>query len=66
MVVLMVGFGYAKPVPTDPRNFQVLPVSDLYGCRLPGPCMNLLLALSTWNLYLLLRALKRLGKRSVR
>ena len=47
-------FGYAKPVPTDPRNFKSR-VSDLYVAA-AGPCMNLLLAFVTWNVFLLLQA----------
>ena len=54
LMVVLVGFGYAKPVPTDPRNFRS-PTSDLWVAA-AGPFMNFLLALSTWNLYLALRA----------
>ncbi len=54
LMVVLVGFGYAKPVPTDPRNFKSR-VSDLYVAA-AGPLMNLLLAFVTWNVYLLLRA----------
>lgn len=53
LMVVLVGFGYAKPVPTDPRNFRSR-VSDLYVAA-AGPFMNLLLAFTTWNVYLLLR-----------
>ncbi len=52
LMVVLVGFGYAKPVPTDPRNFKS-PVSDLLVAA-AGPFMNLLLAVITWNFYLLL------------
>ncbi len=51
LMVVLVGIGYAKPVPTDPRNFKS-PVSDLY-IAAAGPMMNLLLALVSWNLFLL-------------
>ena len=53
-MVVLVGFGYAKPVPTDPRNFKYK-TSDLWVAA-AGPLMNLLLAAATWNLYLWLRA----------
>ena len=50
MMVLLIGIGYAKPVPTDPRKFNtrwgVLMVAAA------GPAMNLLLAVVTINLYL--------------
>ena len=48
-MVAMLGIGYAKPVPTDPRNYR-RPTADLW-VALAGPGMNLLLALVTWNLY---------------
>ena len=54
LMVVLVGFGYAKPVPTDPRNFKYK-TSDLWVAA-AGPLMNLLLAAATWNLYLWLRA----------
>ncbi len=54
LMVVLVGFGYAKPVPTDPRNFRSA-TSDLWVAA-AGPAMNLLLALCTWNFYLALRA----------
>ena len=54
LMVVLIGFGYAKPVPTDPRNFKS-PTSDLWVAA-AGPFMNFLLALVTWNFYLLLRA----------
>jgi Zn-dependent protease len=53
LMVVLIGIGYAKPVPTDPRNFKS-PVSDLWVAA-AGPFMNLVLALVTWNVYLLLR-----------
>ena len=54
LMVVLVGFGYAKPVPTNPRNFRSA-TSDLWVAA-AGPFMNFLLALVTWNFYLLLRA----------
>jgi len=54
LMVVLVGFGYAKPVPTDPRNFKSS-VSDLYVAA-AGPLMNLLVAFVSWNVYLLLRS----------
>ncbi len=51
LMVVLIGFGYAKPVPTDPRNFKSV-FSDLW-VSAAGPFMNLLLALVTWNAFLL-------------
>ena len=53
LMVIMVGFGYAKPVPTDPRNFRSRR-AELWVAA-AGPGMNLLLALVAWNVFLLLR-----------
>ena len=50
-MVIFVGFGYAKPVPTDPRCFTSR-YADLL-VALAGPAMNLLLAIITINLYVL-------------
>jgi len=51
MMVVLVGFGYAKPVPTNPANFSshwaTLWVSAA------GPGMNLLVAIITINFYIL-------------
>ena len=52
MLVMAVGFGYAKPVPTDPRNFRSRS-ADLWVAA-AGPGMNLLLAMLAWNLFALL------------
>lgn len=49
LLVLIIGIGYAKPVPTDPRNFNTR-----WGVLLvaaAGPAMNLLLAIVAINLY---------------
>ena len=48
MMVVFVGFGYAKPVPTDPRNFTSRYADMLVAAA--GPAMNLLLAVITVNL----------------
>jgi len=51
LMVLLIGIGYAKPVPPDPRKFNTR-----WGILLvaaAGPGMNLLLAVVTVNLYLL-------------
>jgi len=51
LMVLLIGIGYARPVPTDPRKFNTR-----WGILLvaaAGPGMNLLLAVVTINLYLL-------------
>ncbi|MFT7654728.1 MAG: Zn-dependent protease [Limisphaerales bacterium] len=52
LMVVLVGFGYAKPVPTDPRNFKSF-FSDLW-VSAAGPFMNLILAFVSWNTYLIL------------
>lgn len=49
-MVAIVGFGYAKPVPTDPRNYS-RPSADLW-IAAAGPFMNFLLAVISWNAYL--------------
>ena len=52
-MVVLVGFGYAKPVPTDPRNFRSKR-ADLWVAA-AGPGMNLVLAAAAWNGFLLMR-----------
>lgn len=52
LMVMLVGFGYARPVPTDSRNYRV-EHADLW-VSAAGPLMNLLLAIVTWNFYLLM------------
>ena len=47
LMVVLVGFGFAKPVPTNPANFSS-PRADLWVAA-AGPVMNLLLALVCWN-----------------
>jgi len=53
LMVVIVGFGYAKPVPTNPNNFRSR-WADLW-VSAAGPGMNLLLAIVTINTYILLR-----------
>ena len=50
LMVVLVGFGYAKPVPTDPRYFRSK-WADLW-IAAAGPGMNLILAALAWNFYL--------------
>ncbi len=52
LMVVFVGFGYAKPVPTDPRRFTSRYADLLVAAA--GPAMNLLLAIISINAYLLL------------
>lgn len=49
LMVILVGFGYAKPVPTNPRNFNSKWAMPLIAAA--GPAMNLLLAFITINIY---------------
>ena len=49
LMVVLVGFGYAKPVPTDPRNFRSRR-ADLWVAA-AGPAMNLILAALAWNFF---------------
>ena len=53
LMVVLVGFGYAKPVPTDPRNFRSRR-ADLWVAA-AGPAMNLILAAVAWNFFLSMR-----------
>ena len=55
LMVVFVGFGYAKPVPTNPRLFNSRYAELLVAAA--GPAMNLVLAVVSVNAYLL--ALKR-------
>jgi Zn-dependent protease len=50
-MVALVGFGYAKPVPTNPRNFRSR-WADMF-VSAAGPGMNLLLAILAVNFYAL-------------
>lgn len=49
LMVILIGFGYAKPVPTDPRNFSSR--LGILFVAAAGPFMNLLLAFVFINLY---------------
>lgn len=49
LMVILVGFGYAKPVPTDPRNFTAAWHQPLVA--LAGPLANLIIAIVVWNLW---------------
>ena len=51
LMVVIVGFGFAKPVPTNPANFTS-PRADLWVAA-AGPLMNLLLAVICWNGFVL-------------
>ena len=51
LMVIIVGVGYAKPVPTDPRQFTS-PYADLLVAA-AGPGMNLLVAAAAINFYTL-------------
>ena len=55
MLVALVGFGYAKPVPTNSRNFKSLWASMFVSAA--GPAMNLLVAIVSVNVYMLGRNL---------
>ena len=51
LMVVLIGFGYAKPVPTNPANYK-----SFWGTLFvaaAGPAMNLLLAIVTINVYLI-------------
>ena len=54
LMVILIGIGYAKPVPIDPANFRST-FSHLK-VAIAGPGMNLILALVSWNLFLLLKS----------
>ena len=53
IMVILIGIGYAKPVPVDPRQFRS--TFSYLKVALAGPGMNLLLAIVSWNFFLLLR-----------
>ena len=50
LMVMFIGFGYAKPVPTDPRKFTSRWADLLVSAA--GPGMNLVVAVVTINVYL--------------
>jgi len=49
LMVVLIGIGYARPVPTDPRNFKSRWASLVVAAA--GPGMNLLVACVAINLY---------------
>jgi len=51
LMVVMIGFGYAKPVPTNPANFSSRWATLMVAAA--GPAMNLLLAIVVINFYAL-------------
>lgn len=51
LMVVLIGFGYAKPVPTDPRQFKSR--LGILWVAAAGPAMNLLLAIVVINVYAL-------------
>lgn len=51
LMVFIIGIGYAKPVPVEPRKFRTRWGTLLVAAA--GPAMNLLLAIITINLYLI-------------
>lgn len=51
LMVAMIGFGYAKPVPTNPANFKSF-WADMF-VSAAGPAMNLLIAVIAINFYAL-------------
>lgn len=44
LMVLLVGFGYAKPVPVNPRNFKD-PKKDMALTAIAGPTSNIIMAM---------------------
>ena len=50
LMVILVGFGYAKPVPTDPRNFNSFWAQLVVAAA--GPLANLAIAIVAYNLFL--------------
>ena len=51
LMVILIGIGYAKPVPTDPRKFNSRWASLVVSAA--GPGMNLLVACLSINLYMI-------------
>lgn len=50
LMVILIGFGYAKPVPTDPRNYNSFWAQLVVAAA--GPLANLIIAVVAYNLYL--------------
>jgi Zn-dependent protease len=51
LMVVLIGFGYARPVPTNPANYTFRWADLLVSAA--GPAMNLILACIAWNFFLL-------------
>jgi len=51
LMVLLIGIGYARPVPTDPRKFNTR--WGMLMVAAAGPAMNLLLAIIAINVYVI-------------
>ena len=51
LMIILVGFGWAKPVPTNPRNFNSFWAT--FFIALAGPAANLILAFLAVNIYML-------------
>ena len=49
LMVVLIGFGFAKPVPTNPRNYNSIWAQFMVAAA--GPMANLLIAVFAWNLY---------------
>lgn len=50
LMVMIIGFGYAKPVPTNPRNFNSFWAQLVVAAA--GPLANLIIAIVAYNLFL--------------
>ncbi|MGI9422664.1 MAG: site-2 protease family protein [Hyphomicrobiaceae bacterium] len=50
LMVVLIGFGYAKPVPTDPRNYNSFWAQLVVAAA--GPLANLAIAVVAYNLFL--------------
>jgi Zn-dependent protease len=51
LMVVLIGFGYAKPVPTNPANYKSF--WGILFVAAAGPAMNLLVAIVTINVYVI-------------
>ena len=49
-MVMMIGFGYAKPVPTNPRNYNSFWAQLVVAAA--GPLANLAIAIVSYNIFL--------------
>jgi len=50
LMVMLVGIGYARPVPFDPRNFKS--IWGIAGVAMAGPLVNLIIAFVAINFYI--------------